>query len=204
MKKRTIIKKEKKILILGCLILGLAMTGCSEKSQENDVTENNVVVEELENVNENDKMDNSEDDISNEDDLENKEGDENKDEKEENSNSNSQTGETLEGNIRSIGESSIVISQAFTEDLDEEGGTSLMWSPAEGSSEEVLVTVNFTDSTKYEIRTVANGGVNGDDDVTVTEGAFSDLEEDISVTLTGHYTSENEFQADLVSIYHFT
>ena len=181
MKRKIITDYGKRLTVLLGTVLVMTITGCSEKLDETGVT-----VEEIENI----QIENQENSIPDEKDLENKEEAESKKE-------NNET-EILEGSIRSIGDSSIVISQSFLEDL--EGDATLAYQPAEGSSDEVLVTVNITDSTKFEIKTVANGGVNGDDDVTVTEGSFSDLEESESVTLTGHYTSEKEFQADSVSI----
>lgn len=192
MKRKIITDYGKRVTVLLGTILALTITGCSEK-----VGEAGVTVEEIENI----QLENQ--DISDQEKKENSMPDEKDSENKEEAESKKENNETeiLEGSIRSIGDLSIVINQSFMEDL--EGDATLAYQPAEGSSEEVLVTVNFTDSTKFEIKTVANGGINEDDDVTVTEGSFSDLEESESVTLTGHYTSENEFQADSVSIYHF-
>lgn len=191
MKKRKLIHNGKKFMVLVCVALTLAITGCSEKSEDSG-----VMVEKIEDVQSENQNESAQED---------KKSSENKEEvnKSEKSDNKSQATEILEGDIRSIGESGIVISQLFMEDSQGDENAEIAYMPAEGSSDEVLITVNFTDSTKYEIRTVANGGVNGDADVTVTEGSFSDLKENSSVTLTGHYISEKEFQAELVSIYDF-
>lgn len=208
MKKRKVIHYGKKFTVLICVALTLTITGCSEKSEDSD-----VMVEKIEDVQSEKQNESGQEDKKNSEnngDTETKEEDESEKNSEneevnksEKSDNKSQATEILEGDIRSIGESGIVISQLFTEDSEGDEEAAIAYMPAEGSSDEVLITVNFTDSTKYEIKAVANGGVNGDADVTVTEASFSDLKESSSVVLTGHYISEKEFQAELVSIYDF-
>lgn len=104
--------------------------------------------------------------------------------------------EELTGNVSSIGEDSIVISQSF----EEEGG--VLVAPADGSPDQVLITVRVSDQTQYEMKTVKNSGVNGDADVEKKSGSFSDLEQDSSVDLTGYYEGE-EFVAEKIVIYRF-
>lgn len=208
MKKRKVIHYGKKFTVLICVALTLTITGCSEKSEDSD-----VMVEKIEDVQSENQNESGQEDKKNSEnngDTETKEEDESEKNSEneevnksEKSDNKSQATEILEGDIRSIGESGIVISQLFTEDSEGDEEAAIAYMPAEGSSDEVLITVNFTDSTKYEIKTVANGGVNGDADVTMTKASFSDLKESSSVVLTGHYISEKEFQAELVSIYDF-
>ncbi len=104
--------------------------------------------------------------------------------------------ESLTGTVRSIGEDSMVLSQSFEE---EEG---VLVAPAEGSPDEVQISVRVSAQTQYEVRTVKNGGVNGDADVEKRSGLFSDLEQDSSVDLVGYYEGE-EFVAEKIVIYRF-
>lgn len=198
MKKRKVIHYGKKFTVLICVALTLTITGCSEKSEDSD-----VMVEKIEDVQSENQNESGQEAETKEEDESEKNSENEEVNKSKKSDNKSQATEILEGDIRSIGESGIVISQLFTEDSEGDEEAAIAYMPAEGSSDEVLITVNFTDSTKYEIKTVANGGVNGDADVTVTEASFSDLKESSSVVLTGHYISEKEFQAELVSIYDF-
>ena len=109
--------------------------------------------------------------------------------------------EKLEGSVKSIGDAGIVVSRSFTEEKE---GVLLMYAPAEGSGEEVLVTVNFSEDTRYMLHTVKNGGVNGDSDVTETEASFADIEEGSSLSLEGYFvTPDKEYMADSVIIYKF-
>ncbi len=96
----------------------------------------------------------------------------------------------LDGNIESIGDNSVTISKTLhpSENL------------AVSSNE--LVTVYFSEETEYEIRTVKNGGVNGDADVEKRQGAFSDLNLGASINMTGSYDG-SDFNADYVIIYNF-
>lgn len=104
--------------------------------------------------------------------------------------------ETLMGSVSSIGEDSLVISRSFEE---EEG---VLAAPAEGSPDEVLVSVQVLAHTQYEIKTVKNSGINGDSDVETKSGSFSDLEADASVDLSGYYEGEM-FVAEKICIYRF-
>lgn len=104
--------------------------------------------------------------------------------------------ETLIGSVSSIGEDSLVISRSFEE---EEG---VLAAPAEGSPDEVLVSVQVLAHTQYEIKTVKNSGINGDSDVETKSGSFSDLEADASVDLSGYYEGEM-FVAEKICIYRF-
>lgn len=91
---------------------------------------------------------------------------------------------TLTGSIKSIGDNSLVVRQAF--ELEED----MLMQPAEGSSDEVLVSVNVSESTLYEVKTVKNSGVNGDADVESRQGIFSDLAENVTVDISGYYEGE--------------
>lgn len=98
-----------------------------------------------------------------------------------------------EGVVESIGDNSIVASKIAVED-------DKVAVYAYDSDEKV--TVYFSAETTYEIQTIKNGGVNGDADVEKQQGAFSDIKEQSSVTLTGSYQGDN-FYAEHVVIYQF-
>ena len=98
-----------------------------------------------------------------------------------------------EGVVESIGNNSIVASKIAVED-------DKVAVYAYDSDEKV--TVYFSAETTYEIQTVKNGGVNGDADVEKQQGAFSDIKEQSSVTLTGSYQGD-DFYAEHVVIYQF-
>ena len=100
---------------------------------------------------------------------------------------------TLIGSVKSIGKNSLVIRQAFEEDKN------VLVEPGEGSSDEVLISVNVSESTQYEVKTVKNSGINGDADVERREGSFSDLKEAVSVDISGYYEGET-FWAEKISI----
>lgn len=104
----------------------------------------------------------------------------------------------LLGDVVSVGDNSAVISQAFEE---EDEGATVMWAPAEGSEDEVLVNVIFTADTQYEYKTVKNSGINPED-IEVRAGSFSDIKEELSLDMTGSYQG-NDFYAVKVSISEF-
>lgn len=108
----------------------------------------------------------------------------------------------LEGNVKSIGEDSFVVSQIFTMPSEDSKEAEIMVSPAEGSEDEVLITVHVSENTLYQIHTVKNGGVNGDADVEKTDAEFADIREKNSITALGYY-KDNDFWADNIIIYRF-
>lgn len=108
--------------------------------------------------------------------------------------------EELLGNVVSIGENSVVVSQSFTEE-SQDGGAEVMWAPAQGSENEVLVNVICTADTQYEYKTVKNSGINPED-VETRAGNFSDIKENLHLAMTGSYQG-NDFYAVKVSISEF-
>lgn len=106
----------------------------------------------------------------------------------------------LNGTVQSIGEGSIVVSRIHT--YVEENGSSAAVEMAEASGGDELITVYFSENTQFIVRTVKNGGVNGDSDAENRDGTASDIEENKTVLLTGGYEGEN-FRAEQVIIYHF-
>lgn len=106
----------------------------------------------------------------------------------------------LEGNVVSIGDNSVVISQSFTE-KSKDGEVDIMWAPAEDSEDEVLVNVIFTEDTRYEYKTVKNSGINPED-VESRAGTFQDIGEGLFLSMKGSYQG-NDFYAAEVSISEF-
>ena len=99
----------------------------------------------------------------------------------------SEDSEELEGMVQSIGEGSVVISRIFSE-KSEEDGLYYVSGVAEGSDEEELVTVSVTEDTKFQVRTIKNGG----EDVTEREGTFEDMKKDMIVNVTGYMDNAGE------------
>lgn len=113
-----------------------------------------------------------------------------------------QSATELPCSIKTVGTDSLIVSRHFVMSSQEADGADIQVAPAEGSSDEVLVTVYITEDTIYEIHTVHNGGVNGDADVDVTAGSFSDLVPGCNVDFQGHF-EEDAFHADRAIIYRF-
>ncbi len=107
--------------------------------------------------------------------------------------------ELLEGSVTSIGETSVVVNKTFTDETED----GALLAVVKNDDNAVLITVNFSEDMRYELKTVRNGGVNGDADVTITEASFSDIKKGSSVKFTGYYVSDTEFAANSVSIYDF-
>ena len=111
----------------------------------------------------------------------------------------SQDGNELEGNVRSVGEDSMVVSKVYTYTED---GNDVAVAYAEEGADDELITVYFSEDTEYIVRTVKNGGVNGDSEVEDRSGTLSDIREGNSVLMNGSYEGE-DFHAEQVIIYNF-
>lgn len=98
-----------------------------------------------------------------------------------------------EGVVESIGDNSIVAAEIAIENSEE-----AVYAFDSGKK----VTVHFSADTTYEVKTVKNGGVNGDADTDIQQGSFSDIKEQSTVNLTGSYQGD-EFYATHVVIYRF-
>lgn len=109
--------------------------------------------------------------------------------------------DVLEGYIEQIDADSFIISKIFTR--IEADGTMTAISPGKDAadSDKTLITVNFTDSTKFIITTVVNGGVSPADSSNAA-ASKDDLTVGASVNMKGVQT-ESEFNASEVIIYHF-
>ncbi|MDE6204051.1 MAG: hypothetical protein K2G19_11325 [Lachnospiraceae bacterium] len=191
-----------KAIILLCACSLLSMTACSGKEEQPE-----MVVENLDELNQS----------GNSNPAEETEPESDAEETKEPGNSDNETGnesstgeesmseekniEILEGSVESIGTGSVIICKSYT--YEEEDGL-VMVSSADESGNKTLVTVNLPEGVKWELRTVKNGGVNGDSDVTLSEASISDIKEGIGVKFTGYYvTEEKEFTAESVVIYNF-
>lgn len=108
----------------------------------------------------------------------------------------------LEGSVQSIGESSMVVSKIHTyvDESNDAEVEEIAVESAVGGDE--LITVYFSDNTQFIVRTVKNGGANGDSDVEDRDGTASDVKENNTVLMTGGYEGE-DFRAEQVIIYHF-
>lgn len=108
----------------------------------------------------------------------------------------------LEGSVKSVGESSMVVSRIHTYVDEENGGEAAEMAVEYMAGGDELITVYFSENTSFVVRTVKNGGVNGDDDKEDQEGALSDIQENNTVLMTGGYEGE-DFHAEQVIIYRF-
>lgn len=113
-----------------------------------------------------------------------------------------QSDSELDGTVKTTGTDSFVVSQSFTMPSENSESSEIMVAPAEGSEDEVLITVHTTGDTAYFIHTVKNGGKNGDSDVEKTDAGFGDIQEKVSVNAKGHY-EDGDFWADSIIIYRF-
>ena len=88
--------------------------------------------------------------------------------------------------------------------VEQNGGTAAVAIAVEGTedSELELITVYFSENTRFIVRTVKNGGVNGDADAEDEDGSISSIQENNNVKMTGSYEGA-DFHAESVVIYHF-
>ncbi len=164
-------RRKKAAGCVGIALLAILMIGCGDSGKEASPSTKNVSVREEK---PDETLKSTEDDISHIDDIE-------------------KEMTTLIGSVKSIEKNSRVIRQAF------EDGEDVLVEPAEGSPDETLVTVTISETTQYEVKTVKNSGVNGDSDIERREGSFSDLEENVSVNISGYYEGET-FWAEKIFI----
>ncbi|MCM1183224.1 MAG: hypothetical protein NC337_07610 [Roseburia sp.] len=100
----------------------------------------------------------------------------------------------LEGIVERIGENSVVVNKIYV--LSTTTAVSYV------GSEEDLVTVHFSEETRFEVWTVKNSGINGEADTDKREGTALDIKEQSSLNMTGRYEGE-DFYAETVIIYDF-
>lgn len=191
--------KRKWIMVAGlCVFITTTAIGCGTKGEDQQA----VTVESADVSNNGQGQENelSQDDITENNQSENS-GQAGNDDQQQGTKAAENKIEELEGNVKSIGDSSAVIIKAI---IEERGDVSLiMVGSAPGyESEEDLVNVNFKETTEYELRVVKNGGVNPDEDVSIREAAFSDIKEQTSISLEGYYEGDT-FIAEKVILYEF-
>lgn len=184
--------RNKKIAAYLCTGLLLLMTaGCGNSDADSDVSK-------VDTINFNDVIDtNMEESPSNQSDssVENStiQQNNNVNTVQQSTDNQSQADSELDGGVESIGDNSIVINKTFYPSSNV---------AVSYGDEKVLVTVYFSEETKYEVWTVKNGGINGDSDIDKREGGFSDIKNQLSVKLTGTYEG-NDFHAKQVIIYNY-
>lgn len=167
--------------VAACLCAGLLLLviiGCGKSSEHLNVPKVDVV--KVDNVTDTSAEENS--------------NHQNSDEESSSHSNNEDLVSELDGDIESIGDNSIVINEVFHPSEN----VSVSY---ENVEEKVLITVYFSEETKFEVWTIKNGGVNGDADTEKRQGTFSDLKQDTYISMTGSY-SGNDFYAKQVIIHY--
>lgn len=100
---------------------------------------------------------------------------------------------TIEGMVSEINSNSIVVNELYTDEIDN-GLISV-------SGTDIFTTVNFTDSTKFTIRTVVNGGINASDS-SDSPGTAANLKVDENIIVTAATDSTGLCATEIV-IYNF-
>ncbi len=184
-------KKRKMIL---CLCFSVLLFGCGDREGEEIAEQEVINMEESgnnESVEDKDASVVNDTEVKEEGDTGKEDTDSKTDEK-----SFSDMEEALEGMVQKVEENSVVISRIFSGE-SEEDGLYYAFSPGEGSEEEELITVYVTDDTRYQYQTIKNGG----EDVTETEGSFTDIKKDLMVKVTGNMNeTKDEMQAKEIVI----
>ncbi len=199
-------KAGKLAVLLGAFGLMCTLTGCTKAGEKAEGQEDEVIRIEAsadENAAQNESGQQSDDGRQEQKDDQNEDMKEETDpetmEQTSDESGQSQDGNELEGNVRSVGEDSMVVSKVYTYTED---GNDVAVAYAEEGADDELITVYFSEDTEYIVRTVKNGGVNGDSDVEDRSGTLSDIREGNSVLMNGSYEGE-DFHAEQVIIYNF-
>lgn len=179
--------RNKKIAVYLCMSLLLTTVGCSHSTVDSDVsTADTSNYNDITDPNDDSQQDNNKDFVQ-QSNIAQSQADSIPSQTD---HAQSPSTSELDGNIESIGDNSVVISEILH--------------PSEemAVSSDQSVTVCFSEETEFEVITVRNGGVNKDADVEKRQGSFSDLEQGATISMTGYY-DENDFHAKKVMIYHF-
>ena len=174
-------KTEARIALLVCIMVIVTLTGCGGEKKE-------AASSQTESGSRSEQSADPEDDAAETDGNPANENDvgENTD--------NEDSATELDGDVRSVSESSVVVSKIFSETTESDEGTVWILSSL-GGGNEVLVTVYFETNADYVYKTIRNGGR----DVDTREGSFSDIKEGMILLLNGRYVGE-DFYADHVEI----
>lgn len=101
--------------------------------------------------------------------------------------------ETLYGNVESVGEGEFVLDKA---DVGDNGDSQVMVS---NLIDKTLVTVKYTEETRWTVKKIRNRGIDPETDVTSFEGGEQNLEIKQSVEIQGNY-DEGMFVAHVIEI----
>lgn len=198
-------KTGKTAVCLGCILMMMcAVTGCAEGSESTQGQEEEIIrIEDSMDVggqqetNEEAGGENVSAQTADEDREVQAESETASEDKNNHTPDNTQDETELTGDVISIGEGSMVVNQVFTYEQD---GADIAVSDM--SENAVSINVYFSENTEFIVRTVKNGGVNGDADIENEAGTSDDLQERSTVLMTGGYEGE-DFHAKQVIIYHF-
>lgn len=190
--------RNKKAAYLCTVVMLLMTAGCGHSDMDSDVLTVDTI-----NVNDVIDKDTEENNSINQNVKENIDNQQDRDEKianeegvnKQTDNVQLQSDSELDGTIESIADNSMIINKTLhpSENISVSYGD---------DSEKPLVTVYFSEKTEFEVRTVKNGGVNGDTDTEKRQGTFSDLKQDAYIDITGSYDG-NDFHASHIVIYNF-
>ncbi len=160
--------KSKHSLAAGLLLLMAVAAGCSSKEPENTPT---VITESIQGT---EKSDEEEVEPENKEDTD----------KEADFVVPEQGEEHLSGKVRNLGDNSVTISKIFVEENE---NSDIVYLPEEGSQEEELVTVNFTDDTEFHFWVIRSGG----GDIDMRESSFSEIQEGYGLEMYGNYEGDS-------------
>ena len=160
--------KSNHSLAAGLLLLMAVAAGCSSKEPENTPA---VITESIQGT---EKSDEEEVEPENKEDTD----------KEADFVVPEQGEEHLSGKVRNLGDNSVTISKIFVEENE---NSDIVYLPEEGSQEEELVTVNFTDDTEFHFWVIKSGG----GDIDMRESSFSEIQEGFGLEMYGNYDGDS-------------
>lgn len=160
--------KSKHSLAAGLLLLMAVAAGCSSKEPENTPA---VITESIQGT---EKSDEEEVEPKKKEDTD----------KEADFVVPEQGEEHLSGKVRNLGDNSVTISKIFVEENE---NSDIVYLPEEGSQEEELVTVNFTDDTEFHFWLIKGGG----GDIDMRESSFSEIQEGFGLEMYGNYDGDS-------------
>ena len=198
-------KLSVRFILLAITAAAWLFTGCGDKGQDDDVTQEEEInrIEQPENAEsgEDQKHDVAEDQKP--DTAADQTTDNNAPDDESTSKSSDPTAgdvsdpsaaEELEVVVESLGDHSVVGNKIFVEtDIDGKGEIAVV---SAGGDNKTLVSVYFDDDVSFVYCIIRNGGA----DVETHEGSFSDIKKGFILDMTGHYQDEI-FWADKVEIH---
>lgn len=91
--------------------------------------------------------------------------------------------EHLGGRVRNLGDNSVTVSKIF---MEENENSDIVYLPGEGSQDEELVTVNFTNDTEFQYWVIQSSGGNID----MRASSFSEIKEGDHLEMYGKYDGD--------------